>query len=123
MKSRALVLALAAAFAAVAALPASAQFTPPQPSPGAKVSQAVGASEVAVSYSRPAVKGRVIWGELVPWDKPWRAGANENTVFSVSRDVKIEGQPLPAGSYGWKKIEMVFDVPSICPSIKLFIQL
>ena len=99
MKSRALVLALAAAFAAVAALPASAQFTPPQPSPGAKVSQAVGASEVAVSYSRPAVKGRVIWGELVPWDKPWRAGANDATTVTFSDEVLVEGQKLDAGTY------------------------
>ena len=87
------------ALSAVVALPAAAQFTPPQPSPGAKVSQVVGASEVAVSYSRPSVKGRVIWGELVPWDKPWRAGANDATTVSFSDEVLVDGQKLDAGTY------------------------
>src|SRR5512140_2406597 len=79
--------------------PAAAQFTPPLPSPNAKVSQAIGASEVAVSYSRPAVKGRVIWGELVPWDKPWRAGANDATTVTLTDEATVEGQKLDAGTY------------------------
>ncbi len=93
--SRLLVTALAAA----AALPAAAQFQPPRPSPKATVSQAIGLTDVTVTYSRPSVKGRVIWGGLVPYDKPWRTGANEATTVTVSDDVTVNGQKLPAGSY------------------------
>lgn len=59
----------------------------------------VGKTKILIDYSRPYVKGRKIWGELVPYDKIWRTGANEATVFEVSKDVKIEGQTLPAGKY------------------------
>lgn len=71
----------------------------PRPSPKAEVIQTVGITDFRVTYSRPGVKGRTIWGELVPYDKVWRTGANEATTFTVSTDVKIGGQPLPAGSY------------------------
>jgi|KBSSwiStaDraftv2_1062776.scaffolds.fasta_scaffold22066_4 hypothetical protein len=82
------------------ALPASGQeFTPPRPSPGAKVVQTVGTTELSVSYSRPGVKGRAIWGGLVPWGKAWRTGANEITQFTCADDVTIEGQKLVAGTY------------------------
>jgi len=75
------------------------------------VSQTIGISTVTVSYSRPSVKGRVIWGTLVPYgynkqgfgagnDAPWRAGANENTVIRLSHPARIEGQAVPAGEYG-----------------------
>lgn len=57
-------------------------------------------TDITIVYSRPGVKGRTIWGELVPYDKVWRAGANENTTFEVTRDVLINGQKLPAGKYG-----------------------
>ena len=85
--------------------------TPRTPSPAATVSQTIGISTVSVNYSRPSVKGREVWGTLVPygWNKqnfgagneaPWRAGANENTVIKFSHDVKVEGHAVPAGSYG-----------------------
>ncbi len=85
--------------------------TPRTPSPGARVSQTIGISTVSVQYSRPSVKGRPVWGELVPygWNKqgfgnskeaPWRAGANENTVIEFSHDAKVAGQAVPAGKYG-----------------------
>lgn len=57
-------------------------------------------TDVQVVYSRPGVKGRTVWGELVPMDKVWRTGANENTVFSSSGDISVNGQPLAAGNYG-----------------------
>jgi hypothetical protein len=80
-------------------------------SPAATVSQTIGISTVTVNYSRPSVKGRNVWGDLVPygWNKqtfgtgneaPWRAGANENTVISFSHDATMEGRSVPAGSYG-----------------------
>jgi tetratricopeptide (TPR) repeat protein len=71
----------------------------PRESPPASVSQVIGVTEVTIKYDRPAVKGREIWGKLVPYDKVWRAGANEATTITFSTDVKIEGQPLRAGSY------------------------
>lgn len=70
-------------------------------SPKASVSQTVGFTDVTISYSRPGVKGRKIWGGLVPYDKVWRAGANEATKITFSTDVNIEGKNLPAGSYGF----------------------
>jgi tetratricopeptide (TPR) repeat protein len=85
--------------------------TPRVPSPAATVSQTVGISTVSVEYSRPSVKGREIWGALVPYgwnvqgfgnqkSAPWRAGANENTVVEFSHDAKVEGKAVPAGRYG-----------------------
>src|SRR5436190_20179097 len=71
----------------------------PRVSQKATVSQRVGLTDVSITFSRPGVKGRTIWGGLVPYNQVWRTGANEATTFSVSDDVKINGQPLPAGSY------------------------
>jgi hypothetical protein len=92
--------------------------TPPSGgNPQGSVTQAIGVVRVTIDYSSPRVvrgannrQGK-IWGELVPWgfsdlgfngckSCPWRAGANENTTFKVSHDVKVQGQPLPAGTYG-----------------------
>jgi hypothetical protein len=73
----------------------------PRPSPNAKLTQTVGLTEIGVEYSAPGVKGRKIWGALVPYDKLWRAGANAVTKVSFSRDVKIDGKPVPAGSYAF----------------------
>ncbi len=84
---------------AAAAAPLSAAFEPPQVSPNATVTQRIGVTEMSVSYSRPGVKGRVIWGGLVPYDKPWRTGANRATTFTAADDVTVEGQKLAAGSY------------------------
>jgi tetratricopeptide (TPR) repeat protein len=72
----------------------------PQPSPAASVHQTIGISEVGVSYHRPAVKGRKVWGGLVPLNEIWRAGANENTAVTFSTPVRIGGSTLPAGTYG-----------------------
>ena len=85
--------------------------TPRTPSPAATVSQTIGISTVSVSYSRPSVKGRKVWGGLVPygWNvqgfgahnpAPWRAGANENTVITFSHPASVEGHLVPAGQYG-----------------------
>ena len=75
-------------------------LTLPQPSPKASVSQTVGLTDIAINYHRPAVNKRTIWGDLVPYDQVWRAGANENTTISFSSPVVVNGQLLPAGTYG-----------------------
>ncbi|TFG99793.1 MAG: DUF2911 domain-containing protein [Calditrichales bacterium] len=71
----------------------------PRVSPGAKVSQVIGITEVSVDYHRPGVKGRLIWDGLVPLGEIWRAGANEATTISFSDPVTIEGANIPAGKY------------------------
>jgi hypothetical protein len=70
-------------------------------SPKAGVFQTIGITDINVSYSRPGVKNRKIWGELVPYNKVWRAGADEATKITFSTDVIIEGKKLPAGAYGF----------------------
>ena len=77
----------------------NAQIETPQPSPAAKVEQKVGLTDVALEYSRPGVKGRTIFGDLVPFGKLWRTGANANTKITFSDDVKIAGNALKAGTY------------------------
>jgi Protein of unknown function (DUF2911) len=72
----------------------------PDASPTATVSQTVGVTEIKVTYGRPAMKGRTIWGQLVPYGEVWRAGANANTTVSFSSDVTVAGKPLRAGTYG-----------------------
>ena len=76
-----------------------AQIKTPQPSPNASFKQAFGLGEISVNYSRPQVKGRVIFGDLVPFDKLWRTGANASTKVTFTDDVTIEGSKLPAGEY------------------------
>ena len=76
-------------------------LTLPQPSQAATVSQTVGLTEVTVTYHRPRVQGREIWGKVVPYGEVWRAGANENTTIAFSTPVEVEGHVLPAGSYGF----------------------
>lgn len=71
----------------------------PRLSPNASVYQQIGLTDVTIKYSRPGVKGRVIWGGLVPYNKIWRTGANKATTISISDDVEINGQALPAGTY------------------------
>jgi hypothetical protein len=94
---------LSAATAGLALLAAAAWSQPavelPRPSPLATVSQSFGYSTMTVTYSRPGVKGRAIWGGLVPYGQIWRAGANEATLFEASTDVKVEGKTLPKGKY------------------------
>jgi len=90
----------AACFALAFTAVAQPQLPLPQPSPAAGVSQTIGITEVKVSYHRPAVKGRVVWGGLVPWGEVWRAGANENTTVIFSKAAKVGGKDVPAGIYG-----------------------
>jgi len=70
-----------------------------RPSPPDTVSQKIQNVNIEIAYSRPSVKGRQIWGTLVPYDKVWRTGANEATTFKTDKDIKIEGKVLPAGRY------------------------
>jgi hypothetical protein len=83
------------------ALPAVAQQVPklPQPSPGARVEQTVGVTDFAVAYSSPGVKGRIIFGELVPYGELWRTGANAATTLESSHDFTFGGKAVPAGRY------------------------
>jgi hypothetical protein len=71
----------------------------PQASPAASVKQRIGLTDVEVEYSRPSVKARKIFGGLVPYGEVWRTGANTATKLTFSADVKLEGTPVPAGSY------------------------
>lgn len=75
-------------------------MTVPWDSPACTVSQTIGITDVTVTTSRPGVKGRTIWGDVVPWNEVWRAGANMNTTVSFGDEVKVEGKTLPAGKYG-----------------------
>lgn len=75
-------------------------FETPRPSPNATVSQTVGVTHISIDYSSPGVKDRTIWGELVPFGKVWRTGANEVTSITFDDAVKINGNELPTGTYG-----------------------
>lgn len=92
-----------------------AQLNAPRGSQLATVSQRIGITDVHIKYSRPSVNNREVWGKLVLYgmnnlgfgtakESPWRAGANENTIIKFTDDVKIEGQPLKAGKYGFHVI-------------------
>jgi hypothetical protein len=70
-----------------------------RPSPPATATGTVDGATITINYSSPAVKGRNIWGGLVPYNKVWRAGANEATIFETNQPIKVEGQELPAGKY------------------------
>ncbi|AKA36153.1 DUF2911 domain-containing protein [Flagellimonas lutaonensis] len=88
------------AFVGLLSMTLSAQLIQtPQPSPSAKMEQTVGLTNVTVEYSRPSMKGRTIFGNLVPYDKLWRTGANKNTTVTFSDNVTIDGKELKAGSY------------------------
>ncbi len=75
-------------------------LTVPRVSPHANVGQRIGLTDVTVDYHRPAVNGRTVWGELVPYGQVWRAGANENTTVTFSSPVTVGGAEVPAGTYG-----------------------
>jgi len=77
----------------------------PQPSPAAKVEQRVGLTDITIEYSRPGVKGRTVFGDLVPYGKVWRFGANKATQFTSSTEISFGGKTLPAGTYA------VFAIP------------
>ena len=88
-----------AALTLVPAAPARAQLKLPRVSPNATITQTIGITDLTVTYSRPGVKGRNVWGELVPMDKPWRAGANEATRFTTTDEIMFGGQKVAAGTY------------------------
>ncbi|MBA6152433.1 DUF2911 domain-containing protein [Gelidibacter maritimus] len=77
----------------------NAQIQTPQPSPFSKIEQKVGMTDVTLEYSRPNVRSRTVFGDLVPYGKVWRLGANENTKITFSTDVSVQGKDLKAGTY------------------------
>ena len=84
--------------------PARADLELPRPSPQARVMQTVGLTEIEVVYASPAVRGRSVWGDLVPYDQIWRTGANANTLIEFSGPVKIGGQAVETGTYSLHSI-------------------
>ncbi|MBX0333943.1 DUF2911 domain-containing protein [Pontibacter sp. HSC-14F20] len=81
-----------------------AQDAKPKASPAATATGKVGNTTITINYSSPSVKGRTIWGELVPYGKVWRAGANEATTITTDQDVMVEGKKLSAGTYSFYTI-------------------
>lgn len=86
--------------AALVSFSMQAQINTPAPSPSSKLKQAVGLTDVTVEYSRPSMRGRTIFGDLVPYDKVWRTGANARTKITFSEDVTFGGTEVKAGTYG-----------------------
>lgn len=76
-----------------------------RPSPPAEATGVIGDLKLKINYSQPGVKGRTVWGELVPYGKVWRTGANEASTIEVSRDCKVGGSMLRAGKYS------IFSIP------------
>jgi hypothetical protein len=73
----------------------------PAASPRAKATGKAGGATITIDYGQPSVKGRKIFGDLVPYAKVWRAGANEATVFETDSDIKVDGKALAKGKYGF----------------------
>jgi hypothetical protein len=94
------------------ALSIDAQIVTPQPSPVCKLEQKFGLGSVTIEYSRPSMKNRVVFGDLVPYGKLWRTGANKASKITFTDDVTIEGKLLPKGSYALYTIpgDMSWDV-------------
>lgn len=86
-----------------------------RPSPPATATGKIGDATITISYSSPAVKERKIWGDLVPYEKVWRAGANEATIFETDKAIMVQGKELPAGKYslfatpGVKEWQFIFN--------------
>lgn len=99
MQQKIFKLAFSFLLVATTAVTASAQGGAPKASPAATATGKAGDANITIAYSSPAVKGRKIWGELVPYGKAWRAGANQATIFETDKAVKVEGKELPAGKY------------------------
>ena len=93
----------------------SAAWSQEKPIPAATATGKIGDATITINYSSPAVKGRKVWGELVPYDKVWRAGANQATVFETDKAITVEGKQLPAGKYslfavpGEKEWQFIFN--------------
>lgn len=85
----------------ITAFVAFAAIAQEKASPAMTAEGTAGGSKITINYSAPAVKGRVIWGDLVPLGQVWRAGANEATTFTTEKDIKVEGKTLPAGTYSF----------------------
>jgi hypothetical protein len=102
-------LRIAAAAVCLTSLSAFAQLQLPAKSPGAKLTQTVGLTDITIDYSSPAVHGRKIWGALVPYNEVWRTGANQATRITFSKDVEIEKTPVPAGTYAFFAIPTAKD--------------
>jgi hypothetical protein len=83
---------------------AQAQLKVPAPSPVCTIKQNFALSDITIEYSRPSAKGRTIFGDLVPYDKMWRTGANASTKITFGEDVKLEGNLVPAGTYSFYTI-------------------
>jgi hypothetical protein len=105
-RTLALVIALAVTGLGLSTFAQTAPLPLPAPSPHASVTQTVGVTDITVDYSSPGVKGRAIYGGLVPWQKLWRAGANAATKVTFSRDVTVAGTAVKAGTYS------VFAIPT-----------
>lgn len=86
-------------FAVATTVAVNAQLKTPAPSPSQEIEQTVGLTDVKLEYSRPSMKGRTIFGDLVPYDKMWRTGANANTKITFSDAVMIGGKEVKAGTY------------------------
>lgn len=99
MRTPLIVLATAVALSGAASIAAAQSIDLPQPSPKARTEQRVGVTDVAIDYSSPGVKNRKVWGDLVPYDKIWRAGANQATKLTVSQNFSFGGTAVKAGSY------------------------
>lgn len=100
MKASKLTLMLAAGMLALGTSTTQAQqLKMPAPSPSQTIKQAFGLGEVTIDYSRPLAKGRVIFGDLVPYGAIWRTGANQATKITFSEDVTVEGRAVKAGTY------------------------
>ncbi|GGF21751.1 DUF2911 domain-containing protein [Flavobacterium limi] len=91
----------------LAPIVAEAQIRTPQASPKAYIKQTVGLTDVEVTYSRPGARGRAVFGNLVPFGKLWRTGANENTIINFGDDVVIDGKTLKKGKYA------IYTIPKI----------
>lgn len=87
--------------AAFIGIAACAQDKATKASPAAKATGKAGSASITIDYSQPSVKGRKIFGDLVPFGKVWRTGADEATVFETDSDIKVEGKTLPKGKYGF----------------------
>jgi len=94
------ILILAAFAAALPAWAQSALLDLPRESQHARIMQRVGLTDITINYHRPLVKGRKVWGGIVPYGQVWRAGANENTTIEFTDPVSVEGKPLAKGIYG-----------------------
>jgi hypothetical protein len=79
-------------------------LTIPRPSPTCRVEQEFATSKITIDYSRPGVKGRTVFGDLVPYGKVWRTGANAATKIKFGEDVQVQGNNVPAGKYGFYTI-------------------